>query len=948
MDRQATILLVEDELPVFTALASLVRSAGYGVERATGGSECLRLARQVHPDAVLVKASLGDLGGIQVCRQIVADPETADISVLLYSADQVSSEAKAEGLEAGADDYLILPVSDRELLARLKGALRLRQADHARRRGEEGRAEGALRRERDLVRSILDSSPDGITIVDLQGTITDCNPAAWQMMGRRSREEYVGQSILTFLPETARAYAVENAMGMLREGSMRNAEYTLLAVDGREFPAEVSAAMLYGVRGEPVGIVGVLKDVSRRKRAEKVQAAVYRISESTGAAYDLQDLFRAIHGIVGELMPAQNFYIALYDPADESLSFPYFVDEHDRTPAPRKLGKGLTEYVLRTGKAHLAPSCVFAEQVGRGEVELVGTPPCDWLGVPLKANDRLIGVLAVQSYTEGIHFGEEEMDILMFVSTQIAMAIERKRAEEDLRHSEQKYRGLAEMLPQIVFEMDRASKLTFVNRAAYELLGYSSEDLDRGIYAVDSMVPGDRQRVRENILRSMRGEKLGGTEYTVVRKDGSTFPVIIYSAPIFRDGQPVGLRGILVDITERRQAEEERQRLQAHMQQVQKLESLGVLAGGIAHDFNNLLVAILGNADLALTDLPSYSPARENLEEIKKAALRASELSSQMLAYSGRGRFVLQPVSLNELIQDMGRLLQASVSKKATLGYELASDLPAVVADVTQIRQVIVNLISNASEALGDLVGAITVRTGVQVDPVCASDSYLAEPLPEGRYVSLEVTDTGCGMDRATQARVFDPFFTTKFTGRGLGLAAVLGIVRGHKGAIAIDSAPGKGSTFTVFFPATDQAAVAIGRPDRPRRQSWKASGTVLVVDDEEAVCRMARTMLERFGFTVCTAGDGVEALRILRGDPGKFAAVLLDVTMPRMSGEDTLRALRSVRGDIPVILTSGYDEQETIRHFAGQSWAGFVQKPFQLDALAGKLRAVIEKGEPH
>ena len=414
------------------------------------------------------------------------------------------------------------------------------------------------------------------------------------------------------------------------------------------------------------------------------------------------------------------------------------------------------------------------------------------------------------------------------------------------------------------------------------------------------------------------------------------------------------LESLEKEVTERKQAEEERLSLERQVQHAQKLESLGVLAGGIAHDFNNLLMAILGNADLALGELSPMSPARDNLQEIEKASRRAAGLAKQMLAYSGKGRFVVEPIELGELVKEMAHLLEVSISKKVVLKYNFAENLPPFDGDVTQIRQVVMNLITNASEAIGDKSGAIALSTGAMDCDRAYLDGVnevlragLDEPLPEGVYTYVEVADTGCGMDAETIQKIFDPFFTTKFTGRGLGMSAVLGIVRGHQGAIKIYSEVGKGTTFKLLFPASE--------PPEEERELAQAkqgtsedvpvpgfSGTILLVDDEETVRVVSKQMLERMGFTVLTAPDGREALKVFREHAGEIVCVLLDLTMPHMDGDEAFREMRRLHPGVTVILCSGYNEQDATQRFPGKGLAGFIQKPYTLAALEEKLREVL------
>jgi signal transduction histidine kinase/CheY-like chemotaxis protein len=411
----------------------------------------------------------------------------------------------------------------------------------------------------------------------------------------------------------------------------------------------------------------------------------------------------------------------------------------------------------------------------------------------------------------------------------------------------------------------------------------------------------------------------------------------------------------VTDLSERRRAEEDKLALERRVQHAQKLESLGVLAGGIAHDFNNILVAILGNADLALADLSPMSPVRGNLQEIQKATKRAAELANQMLAYSGKGRFVVEPIDPGKLIEEISHLLEISITKKAVLKLNFAENLPTFSGSVTQIRQIIMYLITNASLGIGESSGVIALSTGaMDCDRTYLDDvnnvlpHSLDEQQPEGVYTYFEVADTGCGMDAEIIEKIFDPFFTTKLTGRGLGMSAVLGIVRGHKGVLKIDSQVGKGTTFRVFFPANEPSDndVAVRRKDKAEVKDWRGSGTVLIVDDEETVCAVGKQILERMGFSVLMAPDGRAALKVFREHADEIVCVLLDLTMPHMDGKEAFRAMQRLHPGVRVILCSGYNEQDAIGRLTGIGLAGFIQKPFNMATLKEKLVEVLAAGE--
>jgi PAS domain S-box-containing protein len=390
---------------------------------------------------------------------------------------------------------------------------------------------------------------------------------------------------------------------------------------------------------------------------------------------------------------------------------------------------------------------------------------------------------------------------------------------------------------------------------------------------------------------------------------------------------------------------------EAQSRHVQKLESIGVLAGGIAHDFNNLLHVVLGNADIALSNLTTGSPAREPLEEVVRATLRAADLTRQLLAYSGKGAFVVRHLDLSTEVREMATLLRTSISKQATLEWELASDLPAISADPTQIRQVVMNLITNASDALGDSGGAITLRTGVSDLEELEQQRFGRPPHGEdpadregGPLVYLEIGDTGQGMSPDTLSRIFDPFFSTKFSGRGLGLAAVMGIVRSHRGFIRIRTELGKGTAFRVLFPAVGGAAPKLQKPSAERSE-WRGNGTILVVEDEEGVREVAERMLQDIGFETVGAEDGRHALDLMEEIGDRVTAVLLDLSMPRMGGPETFRRLREMKPDLPILMMSGYTEQVVAPQFtnSGPGTTGFLQKPFLAEDLIAVLRRFAE-----
>jgi PAS domain S-box-containing protein len=539
------------------------------------------------------------------------------------------------------------------------------------------------------------------------------------------------------------------------------------------------------------------------------------------------------------------------------------------------------------------------------------------------------------------------LEALLIISLLIGQA-RRRRAEAARRESEERLDLALQGADLGMWDWNVQTGEGIINSRWAEMLGYRLGEIGSGVDAWENLIhPDDRPQVRKALEDHLGGAtSLYEMEYRLRSKAGAWIWVLDRGRVVERDkkGRPLRATGTHLDITERKRVEEERLELERQVQHSQKLESLGILAGGIAHDFNNFLMAILGNADLALRDLSPASPVRSYLEGIETASQRAAELCQQMLAYSGKGRFLVKNLDLGHVVQEMAHMLEVSISKKVTLRYNFDKDVPPVEGDASQIRQVIMNLVINASEAIGSDSGVISISTGaMKCDQEYLRETYLDQDLPDGLYTWIEVSDTGSGMDAETRAKIFDPFFTTKFTGRGLGMAAVLGIVRGHSGAIKVYSEMGKGSTFKVLFPATAADATA-GEgflPSGTVGGDW-FSGRVLVVDDEDSVRTLAARMLEKIGFEAITAADGREAVEIYRQHGDRIDWVLLDLTMPNMDGRETLRELRRTNRDVRVMLSSGFNEQDVTQQFAGKGPDAFIQKPYQLDVLVQKVRHLL------
>ncbi|MBP7865109.1 MAG: response regulator [Acidobacteria bacterium] len=561
------------------------------------------------------------------------------------------------------------------------------------------------------------------------------------------------------------------------------------------------------------------------------------------------------------------------------------------------------------------------------------------MDIPLFDGKRIVLVAGVGN--KSTPYDEKDIRQATLLMDGMWKILKQTRAQEAIRRNEATLRGLLTAAP-VAFAVGRDRVMSRVNSWLCQMVGYTREELEGSPTRMLYAGPEEYDRVGRELYACQTASVRGSVEAKWRRKDGAMIDVLLNSSIIDPENPSLGYALTAIDITDKKRAEEERLNLERQVQQAQKLESLGVLAGGIAHDFNNLLTAILGYVNLAMEDVSPASPALIDLQEAEKASRRAADLARQMLAYSGRGRFLVQRLDLREVVEGMAQMLQVSVSRKVQLQYKFGYGVPPVEADAAQLRQVVLNLVINASDAIGDRNGVVAISTGTaECTPADLAEPWQPNPVAGGLFAYVEVEDTGCGISAEHLSRIFDPFFTTKFTGRGLGLAAVLGIVRGHQGAVKVRSAPGKGSVFRVLLPA---AAAPAAQPDHrvPSAEDRHGRGAVLLVDEEESVRAIGRRMLERIGFEALSAGEVGAALELCATHGSRIRCVVLDLTMARTDSEAFLRDILRVAPSVPLILSSDFDEQDARRQPEGERFAGFIQKPYTFNNLLETLRRVL------
>jgi PAS domain S-box-containing protein len=780
---------------------------------------------------------------------------------------------------------------------------------------------------------LVECAPEAISVLDTRYQITRINSEFTHMFGF-TPDEAVGQKLVELVVPPDRKAESRWINEVMQQGQKVTLETRRQRKDGALVEVSVSCAPVL-VDGRRVAFYALYRNIQEHKRAQAVSSALCRIAERTSAAEDLQGFYAAIHNIVGELMNARNFYIALYDPATMLLSFPHFVDEHDSVPSPRPLGRGLTEYVLRTGEPLLATPEVFAELVDSGKVELIGAPSVDWMGVPLRAGNQTFGVLVVQSYQEDVRFGERDKEILTFVSQQLASAIDHKQHEEALRRSETRYRSLVQSAVYGIYRSSVDGRFLDVNPALITMLGYeSAEDVLRLDPEHEVFLdPGEHARLMQEFQRKGR---LESAEVKWRRQDGRAITVRLSgrTATAAEEFDRV-LEIIAEDVTERRVLEDQ-------FRQAQKMEAVGRLAGGVAHDFNNLLMVISGYTEVLLESLKPDNPLQGKALAIQQAADRATTLTRQLLAFSRKQLLELKVVDVNAIVADMERLLRPLIGETIELNTRLAPDVGHTRADAGQLEQVIMNLVVNSKDAMPQ-GGKILIETSPEdLDPG-QSEHSLIQP---GKYVVLSVSDTGAGMDRETQSRIFEPFFTTKEQGKGtgLGLSTVYGIVKQSRGYIFANSELGQGSTFRIYLPRVEDPLEHTGQIDSTQI-AIGGSETVLLVEDEESVRELVRETLASKGYKVMEAGDGEAGLSLAEAHHGNIDLLITDVVMPGIGGCELAQRVSAARPDIKVLYLSGYTEDAIVHQGALEPGTAFLQKPFTLQVLARKVRDVL-RGE--
>jgi two-component system, cell cycle sensor histidine kinase and response regulator CckA len=778
--------------------------------------------------------------------------------------------------------------------------------------------------------ALLDSVRELLAILSNEGTIAYAGAGFSRILGYGA-DELTGLNIDCLLHDSDKAAhrqllqeseeAGESGKGRRCRLRGRDGSWRCFAVEARKPPRESLVE----------GNVFSYLDVTDLQRMESERQVISEVVHALNQTANLDELLRSIHQALKKVLYAENCFVALYDACSDSFQFPFFTDEYDTVPAPQKVGRSCTAFVFRTGKARLIPQSEFDRLVAQAEVELVGSPSPAWLGVPLKTPTATIGVLVVQHYQNENAYDERDLEFIDSVGGHIALAIERRRGEEALRKSESEFRLLFEHnpLPTWVFDSETLRFLQ-VNEAAVRQYGYTAEEFD-AMTMLDIRLPEDREGFKEQ-MKAWPDRAEVQACWKHMRKDGRAVHVEITSHQVEYAGRRVRLM-VAQDVSERQSLEEQ-------LRQAQKMEAVGRLAGGVAHDFNNLLMVIKGHTELLLNALPPSDQVSRKIQHIDRAADRATALTRQLLAFSRMQ--VLQPrvMNLNGIVEDMGNLLPRLIGEDIELVIRPAASLGTIRADGSQMEQVIMNLAVNARDAMPN-GGKLVIETGnADLDHSYSAGHPVVKP---GRYVLLAVSDSGIGMDAATQAHIFEPFFTTKEQGKGtgLGLATVYGVVKQSGGFIWVYSEVGKGTCFKIYLPRVDQPAEAPGAV-LALAEVPKGTETVLLSEDEQDVREVAREFLESGGYTVIEAQNGEEALRLGITHEGKIDLLITDMVMPGMRGQELAARLVQQRGDLRVLYMSGYSEHSATDGALADQRARLLTKPFSRSVLLRTVRELL------
>ncbi|MDP2209558.1 MAG: CHASE3 domain-containing protein [Bacteroidota bacterium] len=785
----------------------------------------------------------------------------------------------------------------------------------------------SLLKSEERYRSTLENLMEGCQIIDFDYRYLYINDVAAKQ-GRCTKEESLGHTMMERYPGIEKSQMFSKLRKCMMERVHQEMENEFIYPDGSK--------AWFNLHMEPVpeGVFILSIDITERKRAELLQNAVYRIFQETDKTETLDDLYKSIHYIVKTVMRAENFYIALFDEEKDLISFPYFVDEVDVPSPPVKPGKGLTEYVLRTGKSLLCDEATDTRLSQQGEIELIGALSAIWLGTPLIVGTKTIGVMVVQDYNDPKVYGEHELHMMEYVSSQVAKAIQHKRAEEKLRHSEEQFRLISENVADLIAVLDLEGRRVYSSPSYKNILG--DPEALRGTDSFREIHPEDREKIKSIFQETIKTGIGQRAEYRFFKPDGKIVYIESQGSVIrVKKGKITNVVVVSRDVTEKKLLEQQFLR-------TQRLESIGTLAGGIAHDLNNVLAPILLSVEY-LRKIIKDENGKRMLDALESSAKRGADIIKQVLTFAHGTEGEKGIIQLKHLISEMVNIIKETFPRLIRLDLKIAKDLWTIEGNATNLHQVLLNLCVNARDAMPNGGKLKLAAENFEIDESMAKIHIDAKP---GRYVILSVTDTGTGIPKEIIDKIYDPFFTTKAVGKGtgLGLSTVHAIVKSHGGFINVYSEAGNGTTFKTYLPAAE-----LGQTEKSGSKGKELitgnGELILVIDDELSICEITNEILEMFGYRVLTASNGAEGLVIFKSRAKDITLVITDMMMPIMDGPQTIRELRKINPAVKIILSSGLMEKDDtdkgIEHIAD----GLIAKPYTAEKLLEVIHSVLHKG---
>lgn len=789
----------------------------------------------------------------------------------------------------------------------------------------------AIVKSKNQLSSYINNTPVGVISWDLELKVIDWNPAAESIFGY-TRNEAIGkyvQELILLDNKKEVVNGITNDLISRKGGERRVNENT--TKEGKLILCDWYNSVIKDIDGKIIGIASFVNDITERNQLEKINHTMFAISTAINFSSNLDDLYKQVHKLVGGIIDVTNFFIAIVSEKKHTLYFPYYVDTVDEDFSPItdfNPKDSLTGFVASTRKPLLLKKEKLQEMSQQNGVR--GPTPVIWMGAPLIIKDEIIGVIAVQSYTDPCIYSDKDLQVLVSISDQVATAIDKKQTEDELKESEKKYKTLFEKTSDAIFIVNKKSgRYLDANESALRLTGRNWSELRQ--LTTQDVAPKRAENRLQKLNESKTIQDLGQTEY--IRPDGEKRVTMLIAIPLSEDT----VIGIARDITEELILNE-------RLRQSQKMESIGTLAGGIAHDFNNILFPIVGHAEMLLEDVPEDSPFRNGLNEIYSSALRAKDLVKQILTFSRQESGEIKLMKMQPIIKEALKLIRSTIPTTIYIKQYIRNDCGIIKADPTQIHQIVMNLATNAYHAMEETGGELKVSLKeVELGKLDLINSDMAP----GVYACLTVADTGIGMDKVLTEKIFDPFFSTKVRGKGtgMGLSVVHGIVTGMKGVIKVYSEPGKGTEFNIYLPMAKSPSE---KQDihQIKEPILGGSERILLVDDEDVIVAMEKLMLERLGYKVTSRTSSIEALEAFRANPTNFDLVITDMAMPNMPGDKLSAELVKINPDIPVLLCTGFSETMSEEKATSLGINGFLLKPIVMKDLSHKIREVLDENK--